>query len=587
MRKFDIDSKYSDNCISWHSLYMELASEFEESHPGEVIDEDTIRDKFRNSDGSGLVNKLKSVLNFDICGIAGDDRSERFDMFRILKLLFYIEKSGDPKKKAVSNNYRVQITDVLAKPRLSNIPNEYTSYSVYGKCFGQLYSDVKKMVSDAEEREQRLGKINACWEYITEKIFDYVVDDNALTHPQEALRELERIDHFLDEKILAKFKIHDVIHLSKPEKVLPAFFNLLACHKLLCNEYDRIRISYEICLTPAPDSKYVEIFKKYESCVAKWDILASIRKQLKSKNDDPLAKQILALVSYDKDIQDEDLKHYLYAIDKTKIVASWIEKYKGVDFSNGILLNMLVVIMQELVDNKKNGNKISNDYYGYNNKCRSLMTAVKNPEKADAVILQAWIKKLENRTAVNYGAFDLIRKKREIETKIYEIESIIYSYRNLDDLEFVNSIIYRFVARAIVSRNVAMDRGACFAEKIVCDLNNELKNKINFYMNPNGINVLDMFREFFWDRGEIESSVAEEIAKQINEFYGDDCLTQKTMNVPFEMRLGADNCRNFLLIYCVNKRTNMLTYKQFFEVCSNADVDRMNSLGLEQFVRMK
>ena len=61
MRKFDIDSKYSDNCISWHSLYMELASEFEESHPGEVIDEDTIRDKFRNSDGSGLVNKLKSV----------------------------------------------------------------------------------------------------------------------------------------------------------------------------------------------------------------------------------------------------------------------------------------------------------------------------------------------------------------------------------------------------------------------------------------------------------------------------------------------------------------------------------------------
>ena len=187
MGRFDIEKKYSEDCpVSWHSLYMDLVYEFERSHPGEYIDEDTIRDKFTNSDASGLVDKLKSVLSFDISSIAGNDNSERFDMFKILKLLFYIEKYGDPKTKIVSDNYRVQITDILAKPRLSNVPSEYTSHSVYGKIFGQLYSDVKKMVSDAEEREQRLEQINEYWEYITDKVFDYVINDRALEKPEEA-----------------------------------------------------------------------------------------------------------------------------------------------------------------------------------------------------------------------------------------------------------------------------------------------------------------------------------------------------------------------------------------------------------------
>lgn len=586
MGRFDIEKKYSEDCpVLWHSLYMDLVYEFERSHPGEYIDEDTIRDKFTNSDASGLVDKLKSVLSFDISSIAGNDNSERFDMFKILKLLFYIEKYGDPKTKIVSDNYRVQITDILAKPRLSNVPSEYTSHSVYGKIFGQLYSDVKKMVNDAEEREQRLEQINEYWEYITDKVFDYVINDRALEKPEEALKELERINRFLKENVLDKLKNHNVIHLSKPEKVMPAFFNLLACHRLLCNEHDRIRINYEIGLTSPPESEYVELFKKYEKCEVKWEFLSLIRGCLTDKNDDLGAELALSLISYGKNIEDCDIKHYLYAIDKSKVVASWIEKYKGADFSNGISLDMLVIIMQEIIDNKKNGDKITNDYYGYNNKYRSLMTALKKPGEADAVVLQAWIKKLENRTAINYGACDLIQKKREIETTIYEIKSIIYSYRNLDDLEFVNSAICHFVARTITSRDLAMNIGCRFAEKVIQNLNGELKSNMKFHMWPEGINVLDMFREFLVDRRNIEDCVAEEVARQINEFYEDDGFVGRGMRVYFEVYVSEKYCKDFLLIYFVDKSTNTLTYKQFYEVCSDADAERMKSLGLEQFVK--
>ena len=586
---FDVDNKYDQDCfVSWHSLYMELVHEFENSHPGEYIDEDTVRDKFTNSDGSGLVDKLESVLDFDIRGIVGEDNAEWFDMFKILKLLFYIEKYGDPKKNVASENYRIQITDILAKPRLSNVPSDFTSFSVYGKYFGQLYENVKGAVSDADERELRLEKINAYWEYITEKIFDYVINDYALEQPEDALVELERINRFLKEKVLDKLKDHDVVKLSKPEKVLPAFFNLLACHKLLCNENDRISINYEICLSPPPDAEYIENFKKYEGCEVKWEILPLIKDRLAGKNQNADAGIALYFISYGAEIAKTDIKHYRYAADKAKLVASWIEKYKGADYTGGIELDMLSIIMQELIDNKKNGDKITNDYYGYNNKSCSLMTAVKNPETANAIVLQAWMKKLENRTAVNFGAFDLIQKKREIETTIYEIKSIIYSYRNLDDLEFVNSALSHFAARTITSRGLAMSIGDRFAEKVVANLEGKAKKMTNFYMWPEGINIMDMFREFLVDTRDIEDCVAEEVARQINEFYEErGSVIGRGMRVDFEVYVSEKYHKDFLLIYYVDKSRNTLTYQQFYEVCADADAARMASLKLEKFVKIE
>ena len=214
------------------------------------------------------------------------------------------------------------------------------------------------------------------------------------------------------------------------------------------------------------------------------------------------------------------------------------------------------------------------------------MTAVKNPNMADAVVLQAWINKLENRTAVNFGAFDLIQKKREIEITIYEIKSIIYSYRNLDDLEFANSVIYHFSARSIMSRSLAMNIGYRFAKKVIYHLNDELKSKIKFNMWSEGINVLDMFREFLIDRSDIEQCVASEVARQINEFYEkDDGITGRSMRVDFEVYISEKYCKDFMLIYFLDKSTDTLTYKQFYEVCSDTDADRMMSLGLEKFVK--
>ena len=105
-------------------------------------------------------------------------------------------------------------------------------------------------------------------------------------------------------------------------------------------------------------------------------------------------------------------------------------------------------------------------------------------------------------------------------------------------------------------------------------------------MGPEGINVLDMFREFVIDRSDVKQCVAEEIARQINEFYEkDDDTIGQGMRVDFEVYVSEKYCKDFMLIYFLDKNTDTLTYQQFYEVCSDTDAERMQSLGLEKFVK--
>lgn len=585
---FDIKETYSADCdVSVVALCHELMNEYENSTGLVPPGEETYRDKFKNHDESGLLDKLKKNINFDMESIAGESKSELFDMLKILKQLYYIEKSGEPKyKQGYADDIRIQITDILAKPRLANIQTEFSDTSVYGDVFESLFNTIKSVVDDSDERCLRLEKINAYWEYITEKIFDYVITDRALAEPNNAIKKLDRINRFLQEKVLDKLQGFDATQKSQPEGVMKTFFNILACHRLLCNEVDRIHINYQICLSDAPCQEYVDYFKKYEGCEAKWEILPFITQRLMGKNENTDAGIALYFISYGLDIDDSDITHYKYAVKNARTVASWIEKYKQADFSQGIPLDMLSIIMQEIINNKKNGDKVENDYFGYNNKCKSLMTAIKNPGTADAIVMQAWIKKLENRTVVNFGAYDLIKKKREIETTIYEIKKVIYSYRNLDDLEFVNDVLSHFVARSVTSRDLAMDVGVHFADKVAAGLKGSAKQLTDFQMWPEGINVLDMFREFLVDKYNIEDAVAADIARQVNEFYEEkSTVTGRGMCCNLEVYFSEKYHHDFLFMFFVDRERHRFEYQQFLEVCSDEDADRMIQLGLAKFVK--
>ena len=236
MGKYDINAKYDDDCkLTIVDLCNDIMNDVNTSEDKKLQGEETLRDKFKNFDKSGIMDKLKDNLNFDMESIAKNSKLELYDMFKILKLIYYIEKDGYPKYKQVQfNNVRIQITDILAKPRLSNINTELSKSSIYGEIFDSLFNKIKSEVNDADERCARLEKINLYWEYITSKIFDYVVSDDALINQDGAMAELERINYFLKYKILNKLRDNANFKTLSPEGVMKTFFNLN--YSQLCRE---------------------------------------------------------------------------------------------------------------------------------------------------------------------------------------------------------------------------------------------------------------------------------------------------------------------------------------------------------------
>ena len=134
MGNFDMNSVFNENMkFSTYELAKELSNE--SNGKNEMADE--IYKKLTNSHGSGLLDKLIKHFDFDMERIAGDSKRETFDILRILKQLYYIEKAGKKGKK-------IRIIDILAKPRLANIPFVDSRSGIYNDVFRKLYDQIKE-----------------------------------------------------------------------------------------------------------------------------------------------------------------------------------------------------------------------------------------------------------------------------------------------------------------------------------------------------------------------------------------------------------------------------------------------------------
>ena len=366
MGKFDIDALLiNESELTLNNLSKEISDESDMP-----FSYDEIRFKIKNNQGSGLINKLKKHLGFDIEGMAEVSASERFDALKLLKELFFIEKDGSPKyvndfdPKA---NTRVQIIDILAKPRLANIKTYYADGSKYGDVFGQLFDDIKSIVPDADERIRIIEDIDSYWQYLSSRQFDYVFSNMALADMESSLKELQRINGVL-ERVLNKLDVNERNLKMSTEGVMKTFFNILLTHKKLCNETDRIKAVEYVDIDMRPNAEYTELFRTNEFKTLKTPEVTMFKKYIDRKNKPEWIKNIFDLISYCGEILPEDYRHYKYAFDHVQTLLNMISKEKGKDFSKEVYLALFVSIIQEIVYVKKNSDKlvVRNDYFGYN-----------------------------------------------------------------------------------------------------------------------------------------------------------------------------------------------------------------------------
>lgn len=504
MGKYDIHAKYpTEGRLSLNDLLNELEKEYK------LYDDLLIyRDKFKNNDGSGIIDKLKSLLNFDIEAMAKESDNSKFEELKLLKELFIIEKYGKPKKNKrfmPKEGIRIKITNILAKPRMQNVSTYLSATNEYSSVFEELFDDIKCNVDDAEKRIDTIDRIDAQWQYIAQKQFDYVTSDMALSDTDSALKELVRINNKLD-SIILELESQSGTEVMPAEGVMKSFFNLLLNHQQLCYLTDRINMKSFLAIPQKPDDKYVSLYRKYESQVIYVDKIHFLKKSLKAKERPAIVNDLFNLLSYSEEISESDYKHYNYALDHCKTVLLWLMKEKdGLDFSHEVPMSVFISVIQEIVYVKKNSNsfKVKNDYYGYNAAYTSLTSALKKQaDDADAVLVDIWIRRIENRFCANFGVVDLIAEKNKAEIKTLIIKKHIFSCIDMNCLESQSASLLRKVAVAHINTSIAASKESYFRTALLYEIGKFEYSVERIEFHDDAENIYNVFRELLYTYGD-------------------------------------------------------------------------------------
>ena len=582
MAVYDIDSKYSDDLkVGLTELSNEILSEIDvAADENGAIDTNSIYKKLTNPNGSGILDKLKNKLDFDMKKLSNGSDSETFDMLRILKLLYKLEKSRPKGNK-------IRITDLLAKPRLANIITTSSDSKGHAKIFQTLYSQIKRVVEDADFRNNTLNSANMKWQFITVQAFNHVLSNKAIMYPDESYWELYRIKDFLEKKVYSKLEQLHIDNSSQQEGVMKTFYNMLACHELLCIESAKIAINQQIKTEVSPEPAYVEKFKKTETIsMSCSEILEELRKRLSGKTDATHVDYIIDLITYGKGIPKNEVSYYTYAIDHVVPFIRWWCNYLHCEYTGKVSIDWLCVVIQEIVECRKNKTQMSHDYLGYNNTKISIKSALSDPDNADPLVVQAWMVRLENRLCLNLGTVELLKIKREIENIIYEIKKIIYSYHNLDDLLFVNDFLIDFVYITIISRYKAVEFGNEFFGMVIEQVHCKLADTIKLVFDVSSPNVLNMFRDFLRYRYDYEH-VVEDVATKIIRAYYDSSGEYFRAITEFSISYAVDSANERRFVYIIRKLPNSIYVQAvgYEQLASEAYEKNMIRLGLGVFLK--
>lgn len=469
MGKFDIDKTYEQGYTPrMNDLCKEISSELEPDTYSITIEE--LRHKFKNSDKSGLIDKLKKLLSYDIEKNAGKDLRQKFAMMQILKLIYMLDKKGCLTKEELSkNNTPIHIIDILSKPCFDNITTITSSGTVYGKTYYDLLKLIGNKISNPELKKERITIINHKWEQFHLDMFFNVITDYALAHKDKSLENIKKLYDFLNEHLLPQIDIFKTSDLPYKEDIFTTFYNILCTHYYLCCDMGRFQINDELTYDEKPTERFIQSFRCYESRFIDYTIIDEAIKHLMGKKCKEEAKLFLKLISYDKGFDSDEVSAYIYALNHAKSVIRLIEKNHNEDLSHEIDVSLLITVVQEIIYVKKNKDKLTQKHHNHNSNKKSFISSLLDLENADVIIADAWHSKIQNRLIINFGMKEHLIYKRKIESIICKIKAFVYSHKNLEDMEEVNDLFL-----SAISQYIRFDYNKEYIDNIIDNFKNSM-----------------------------------------------------------------------------------------------------------------
>lgn len=466
---FQMSTKYDPSFkskLTYERLYQTINKEREKEEPGfdakEVI---TRRDQ------SSILNKLKNQLYFDIKAYAKKSDEEKFN---VLKLLYFIVNTN--KYDGANTLKTVSIIDLMAKSSL-----EHTDFknSIYEEHFKNCLSTLQQGVDKPDEREREIEKIHSLWKKYYSNIYNTIVWEVIFKNNNLESDNLEIIHQRL-KQLIASLNRNQILKLHRPnEGVIDTFYNMMLSSRILAEIEEHLKAVYDYSNEANTSKELIDLSLNelfYNTMI--WE---EFKNTIDIKNinfNDKKIKMIWSLLLRDvaitfDDIQKIDMKAYNFAKQYTREICEyWIFEIKK---QKRILIFEWIVVFQELMCIYIENIKYDNRYIRYKNPKRKLSAAIKNFKSESKFSRDIILNRLSNRELLIFQAPELFEDKIQIDKCILELEKIIFSYKNLDDIKAAHSYLY-FHVTSILATGDEYNMKTTIEEKI--------NEKLAFYRIP-------------------------------------------------------------------------------------------------------
>jgi hypothetical protein len=242
----------------------------------------------------------------------------------------------------------IKITDILREPKLQNVDSIYTTESVYGEVFEDLYRKIKDNAEYGNYIERNIDETELRWSTLRHRIVCYYRKWECQVDENKAINELNELEIFLEQMKEKYIEIRSVLEgkndfndffedlslkrdlstsrkqKEKEEKylgVMDRLFVVLKAYKVLCMETDQVLSGQgnieDVDLPVGYEDRYHQC-SHIGITEDEWnDVIKYFDEFPNNKEVDLRTKEIVDLILYGReDLSLEEIKKYRYAVKK-------------------------------------------------------------------------------------------------------------------------------------------------------------------------------------------------------------------------------------------------------------------------------
>lgn len=425
---------------------------------------------FTRRDDSGIINKLKKQLNFDIKAYADKSDEEKFN---VLKLLYFIINTNKYDEYNNGNESKtVSVINLMSKPSL-----EHTDFanSKYEEHFKNIIKEIRPVVNNSDYREDTVNKIHQLW-----KQHHININCTALEDIQLRNNELQKINQRL-KSILDSIDRNRICKLQRiNEGVIDTFYNMLISSRIIAEIEDSIKVNYNYKNDAEITPSLIDLSMDNSfSNSMDWNEFENLIDIEKADINNSETNKIWSLLLYkdkpsDADFDSINLPSYRFAKKYAKTIAEyWVsESYSR----NYVTLGEWITVMQELMYIHSNKSEYSNCFIRHTNPKVKLTAAIKNFDQSSKLPRLIILSHLTNRMLLTFGTKELFEEKLQAYRYIMEIEKIIFSYQNIDDIKTAHNYLFFQISSMLTT------------DSECSDIPYIINSKINSKLSANNIN---------------------------------------------------------------------------------------------------